>query len=288
MRAAPSKSAPKAQLGPAIAVAKVPVAGKLNTHSLPTMRARRAHKAGLEPLEGLAAELYGVVGAALSAYGLPAEAQQRLFAESLGGREVARKSSVLLDRFRRLADLVSTWHAESSYLDAAGKPKVLKLRGEGATFETLARAHLPELKLEQAVELACQSACVGRRGGDRIASFGDVTVDLSPVRLVTLAQAIGHIRQIVDTFLHNIDIPSGDKRRRIERMVHGILDVGDFAQFHQTVRPQIHDLCERVDGILKTSAKRRPPAGARGTAGIGVYVYFDEPPPAEALSKLAP
>jgi hypothetical protein len=163
------------------------------------------------------------------------------------------------------------------YVDDAGKPKVLNIQGRGATFESLARQFLPQKPLDDVVALACVNANVGTLPGGRIALYGDTMVDVSKNREVALAQTILHIKQIFETCLYNVQTARDDAALgRLERIVNHIISADDFERFKKAIRPQIHDMCERVDRLLRSSANRRPRGGGKqGSAGIGVYVYYD-------------
>jgi Family of unknown function (DUF6502) len=229
------------------------------------------------PLEPLAIEFFGLVGNALSAYGISPIQQKRLYAKSLNTPAAKLASGALLYRYAGLAELISAWHDEAPYLDAHGKPRVLDIRGRGATFERLARRYLPNDPVKDVIELACHTASVGLVPGGRIAFYGDILVNSSGSPEIVLAQAIRHVKQIVDTCLYNIRKPAGAAvRGRLERMVRGVINAKDFEKFDRTIRPQLHDLCERVDRFLKSSGKkvRRGKQGI-GTAGMGIYLFFD-------------
>jgi hypothetical protein len=238
---------------------------------------RPARLSSTSPLEPLALELYGVVRAALTKYGLSAREQKQLFARTHRSSSVKRVSGPVLHQFRGLGDLISAWLEEMPYVDEAGKPKVLHIQGRGATFESLARQFLPQKPLADVVALACGNANVGTLPGGRIALFGDTMVDVSKNREVAMAQTILHIKQIFETCLHNVQTARDDAALgRLERIVDHVISEEDFEKFQQAIRPQLHDLCERVDRLLRSSAKR--PAKAKkkmGSAGIGLYVYYD-------------
>jgi hypothetical protein len=237
-------------------------------------RARLSEKSALEPL---ALELFGVVRAALAKYGLSPSDQKRLFALTHRSSTVKRVSGPVLHQFRGLGDLISTWLEEMPYVDEAGKPKVLSIQGRGATFESLARQFLPQKPLADVVALACGNANVGTLPGGRIALYGDTMVDVSKNREVAMAQTILHIKQIFETCLHNVQTARDDAALgRLERIVNHVISAEDFEIFQKAIRPQLHDMCERVDRLLRSSAKRRPrPTKKMGSAGIGVYVYYD-------------
>jgi hypothetical protein len=246
----------------------------------PARGARKPSRAQLSkksPLEPLALELFGVVRAALAKYGLSAGEQKRLFASAQRSSSVKRVSGPVLHQFRGLGDLISTWLEEMPYVDEAGKPKVLDIQGRGATFESLARQFLPQEPLADVVALACGNANVGTLPGGRIALYGDTMVDVSKNREVAMAQTILHIKQIFETCLHNVQTArDGAALGRLERIVDHVISAEDFERFQKAIRPQLHDMCERIDRLLRSSAKKRPSGKKRhGSAGIGLYVYYD-------------
>jgi dTDP-glucose pyrophosphorylase len=84
-----------------------------------------------------------------------------------------------------------------------------------------------------------------------------------------------HVKQIVDTCLYNSELPEGAVGRT-ERIVNHVIRADEFNKVAQVMRPQIHDVCERLDRLLKSSAEEKPPKpGNSASAGIGVYVYYD-------------
>ena len=230
-------------------------------------------------LEALASELYSVFCRGLTLYGLSVDRQRKLLKKALIQPNTIKSVSVpLLDQFRSMSDLLTEWLQELPYIDAAGRPKVLPIRGRGATFESLARQFLPEHSVEEAVALACHSATVGILPGGRIAVYGDPMVNVVDNPEVALAQTICHITNIIKTAEANLDaarrqaIPG-----RLERLVHHNLSPTQFEIFRKSIRPQLNSLCEHADRVLKTLAKKKS-RDQRKTygAGIGLYVFLND------------
>jgi hypothetical protein len=228
-------------------------------------------------LEALALELYGVTGAALKRYGLSASEQARLFAQSQRRSDIKQVSGELLGQMRPLSDLLTSWFEDAPYVDSVGVPRVLKIEGRGATFETLAKRFLPGVPLAEVIALACRSANVGTLARGRIALYGDAMVNLSKNRDAALAQNITHVRQIFDTCLYNAHRdPDDESPGRQERIVTHLLSAMEFEKFQGEVRGQLHDLCERFDRLLKSAAGRSiRQKQPRGQGGIGIYVYYN-------------
>jgi hypothetical protein len=239
-------------------------------------RATLSHRA---TREALALELYGVIRAALKTYGLSPSEQKRIFGQSQRRSDIRHASVGLLGQIRPLGDLLTSWFEEVPYVDSVGAPRILKIEGHGATFESLAKRFLPGVPLTDVVALACRTANVGTLSGGRIALYGDTMVNLSKNIDGVLAQNILHVRQIFDTCLYNAQRdPDDDTPGRLERIVTHVLSTSEFEKFQGEVRGQLHDLCERFDRLLKSAADRstrqKPP---RGQAGIGIYIYYNGP-----------
>jgi len=183
----------------------------------------------------------------------------------------------LLGQIRPLGDLLTSWFEEVPYVDSVGAPRILKIEGHGATFESLAKQFLPGVPLADVVALACRTANVGTLSRGRIALYGDTMVNLSKNIDGVLAQNILHVRQIFDTCLYNAQRdPDDDKPGRQERIVTHQLSAVEFAKFQGEVRGQLHDLCERFDRLLKSAAERSlRQKQPRAPAGIGIYVYYN-------------
>lgn len=239
-------------------------------------RPKRAVTAAESELEQLASEIYSIVRNSLEQYGLSPQKQRRSFNRLARASPTLRMSARVLAQYKGLGDLVEEWHSEIPYLDASGHPRILEITGQGSTFETLARKHLPQMPLDKVVALACHSTGIRALPGGRIASHGDTMVNFSHTRLCALAETVLHIRQIFETCLYNSSKARATAPGRLERVVHGVIDARDFDRFQTMIRPQIHDICERVSGTLATIPKRkRGDHKTQGTAGIGIYVYYD-------------
>jgi hypothetical protein len=241
-------------------------------------RAVRALESDRTAREALILELYSVIALTLQKYGISRSEQRRLFERARRQQHVRRSSTELLDRIRPLGDLLASWSEEAPYIDSIGVPRVLKLRGEGATFESLAKRFLPSTPLPTVVALACRMSNVGVLSGGRIALYGDTMVNLSKNPDAVLAQSILHVRQILDTCLYNAHRDhDSDKPGRLERIVTQELSRLEFERFEGGARRQLHDLCERLDRLLKSAAGRAiRQKQPRGQAGIGLYIYYNE------------
>jgi hypothetical protein len=229
-------------------------------------------------LEQLATELYCVVRLALSEFGLSVADQQRLIHRSKGESRGTPVSNDVLRRFTELGDLIAAWHRDTEYLDIDGKPRILAIKGRGATFETLAKRFLPGMSTSDSVKLACRTAEVGLLGSGKIALYGSTLVKISKNAESALAQCVCHIAWLSQTCVKNFNATQNERTSgRIERITGRIISASDFEAFQKQIRPQIHDLCERVDGMLLPLERRASRLRKnQRPVGMGIYLYADD------------
>jgi hypothetical protein len=241
------------------------------------VRRNPAPRLSVAEIAPLALELYSAVGAALMRYGLTRADLKNAFER--GGRRAAgaSASAQLLDEIRPVGDLMTAWREELAYIDESGKPRVLEIKGRGASFESLAKRFFPGRPVAAVVGLASRFPNVGVRQGGRIALYGDTMLNVARMPHNVLAESVLHVKQILETCLYNAQRdPTSGRIGRTERIVAHELSPEEFEKFNVVMRPQLHDLCERVDRLMKSShgAKGRR-RGTSGAAGIGVYVYYN-------------
>jgi hypothetical protein len=182
-------------------------------------------------------------------------------------------SGPLLRDTRSLCALLLEWSRDGEYLDPDGKPRVLAIKGAGATFEALSRRFLPKRDLNDVVAMACATAEVTTRPGGKIALLGSIMVNVAKSTENLLAHAIRQIDQLLETILHNAIVNRrGSADGHMERMVLGVISAKEFEGFMSELRPQIYDLLQRVDSSVQ---QRQPPSGRslRGATAVSVGIY---------------
>jgi hypothetical protein len=222
----------------------------------------------------LAVEFCALFRLALLGFGFSAAGVERALRRSRELTAAPRVSGPLMRDSMALGAMLLEWSREAPYLDAKGKPKVLNIHGSGVTFQSLVAKHLPAMPLKQAVRMACDTAEVARRPGNKIALLGSIMVSVARANdNLYLAHAIQQIDQILKTSLHNRRV-AGKKRDkgRMERMVTGIISRAKYQSLMRELRPQIYDLLQRVD----SSVKHRQPTTARAlqnATAVSVVVF---------------
>jgi hypothetical protein len=229
-------------------------------------------------IENLALELYGVVHETLCKFGITTAHQKRLAKRRWKKVLGTPTSNEVLRQFTELGNLVAAWNSDAKYLDVQGKPRILDIEGAGPTFSSLAKRFLPTMSTIDAVKFACNVAEVGTLRDGKIALLGSTLVNISCNLETALAQSIYHIACLSQTCAHNYrSRKSKVQRGRIERITGRVISVDRFDEFQTQIRPQIHDLCEKVEGMLRPmehqSARTR---GSKAAVGMGIYLYSDQ------------
>lgn len=228
--------------------------------------------------EALAVELYTLVRLALGQLGVTEGAQRRAMERSRSLTQAPHVSGPLLRDTRGLCGLLLEWSREEEFLDAQGKPRILAIKGQGATFQTLAARFLPQVPLDRVVDMACATAEVATRPGGKIALLGGVLVNVVKSRNHLLAHAIRQIDQLLETILHNAGVhKKGRGTGRLERMVLGVISREQFNDLSTELQPQIDDLLQRVDSAMQARQpkSRRSLTGATAVS-VSVYVSQEE------------
>jgi len=226
--------------------------------------------------EDLATELYTIIGQALERFGVRTAVQSRAFERSAALHDPPHASGALMRSSWGLSNLLAEWSRAPEYQDADGQPKILKLKGAGATFETLVKRFLPGSVMQEVIDNARRSAEVELLPRGRIALLGSVMVKTTTARELLLAHAIRHIDQLLNTILHNEIVHSGTRDPepgRMERMVVGIIRKDRFKDFMSEFRPQLFNLLSQVDaGIAQRAPASKPELKDATAVVLGMYV----------------
>jgi hypothetical protein len=225
----------------------------------------------------LLTEMYHIVLDAAAEIGVPAKDRHRAMKLAEKDPSRTRPSKRTMRTNYGIAVLLNRWRNDRQYRTPDGTPRVLSIRGKGATFETLARKFVPQLSVNQLADMICENAEVTRLKGKKIALVGSPVMMSPKTPEITLASLILRLRRLTGTIVHNASIaPKINPAGRFERIVTGRLSDREFREFAQSVRQPMQDLCDRVDaGIGQPTPSRRARA-KRKTCGIGLYLFRDD------------
>jgi hypothetical protein len=187
-----------------------------------------------------------------------------------------RPSARLVAAISGAGDVLSTWRRDKRYRGSDGSPRVLAIRGKGATLETLVRKCVPQMPLEEVLAYICSHGEVTRYKGDRVALLGSATILTRRTPEITLAWILTQFRHLANTMLHNAAIPADQVKGvgLFQRQVAGWLSEKDFRIYAKEVVPQLQEMCAQLETGLSLDRRTRPKAN-RKECGVGLFVYQD-------------
>jgi hypothetical protein len=180
-----------------------------------------------------------------------------------------RPSARLMAAITRTGDVLSTWRRDKRYRGPDGSPRVLPIRGKGATLETLVRKCVPEMPLEEVLAFICSHGEATLYKGDRVALLGSAAILTRRTPEMTLAWMLTQFRHVADTTLHNAAIPAHQVKG-----VAGWLSERNFRLYAKEVFPQLQELCAQLEAGLSIDRRAKPRAN-RKECGVGLFVYQD-------------
>jgi hypothetical protein len=222
-------------------------------------------------------EMHHLVLDAAQELGVSAKDAKRAMELAATDSRRSRPSEPIMRVNYGIAILLNHWRNDKRYQRPEGTPRVLSIRGKGATFETLARSFVPKMRLNELIQMVCENAEVTRLKGGKIALVGSPVMMTPKTPEITLASLALRLRRLTGTVLHNASLPAKDKSNgRFERIVTGELTEREFRDFAQSVRQPMQDLCDRVDAGIRQPRSAQSARTQARSCGVGLYVYRDD------------
>ena len=236
---------------------------------------------GLDPeiREILAGEMLGVCISALKQYGI---SSGRL--ADLSNRAIARPgetptASRLAKDVDQLAKLASVWMGSVEYVDDAGRPKVLPIRGTAPSFACLAKKFFGRRTLEEVVELGVKTQVLERVGDDKVAQFGGCVIFAGNPCLM-LVHAIQSISCFLATTLVNATSNGSWATRLPDRKASAMIAAENVDKFFGVMRESIINTIEMANRWLMAHEEKNIKAYNSKAVKVGVHAYvFRERPP---------
>jgi len=213
--------------------------------------------------------------------GRPTNTARVALMTGLSRHEVTRLKNVLTGaRSRderqpnRISQILSAWHTDGDFLDAAGSPRVLPPVGEGPSVATLLRRYagniphgavMKELEQLGLVEQANTGFRVKARQYIRSAADPDL-----------MRQAGVALHDHGTTIAHNLDA-NRTEPARFERMATQVaLPQRHVRAFRELLEREGTAFLEKIDVWLTARAARERTRGRVVRTGVGVYLIHDE------------
>jgi hypothetical protein len=232
--------------------------------------ARRPRQAVMR--DELACELIEACMTALGTYGIGKGRLLQLTREALRKRTSQHETtSSVLDSTQQLAELIAKWGDDPRYLDEAGKPAVLSIRGGKFDFASLAKKYFPNKDLQEVLEFGCETNAIGRISKTKVARINDY-VAFSGNSLLILAHSVQSVRRFLSTanFNRQDRVALALNEGRADRTSAREISARDLSKFMGVMRPQLSDL---VDMSNRWLARRPRDREARAT-GSPASMHF--------------
>lgn len=180
-----------------------------------------------------------------------------------------RAGQLRLDEVLELPHVLAHWHTDPEFLDAAGRPRALPLRGT-RSLETLIRRVFPEAPLKRIVQALKRNGALSHRDKRYRPRGRSIRYGAGDVHLHGLAALLGLLR----TFERNV-AGSQTAPRLFERSAtNSRVPVRFLRAFARRVHRQSLALLFSLDSEMKRLELAR--RGDERTARVGVGVYLFE------------
>ena len=229
-----------------------------------------------ELLLKLAQELQGMTIELIEGLGVSRKEQMLTYRRaSRGLSNKERPSALLNDRISGIADLLSSWRRDRRYVQHDGSPRVLPIKGKGASLEALTKKFVPDMSVSEVLTAVTRHGEATIYQGDKVALIGGSVIVTPKTAEMALALLVNRIRRLSKTVLHNVSLPEGSKGHgRFERQVFGVLSEREFQHYAQVMRSQLQDLCDRAESGLQLAADKK--GRKRKACGIGIFIFRDD------------
>jgi hypothetical protein len=180
----------------------------------------------------------------------------------------ALKSSVT-----KASQVLSAWHLDPEFLDAGGKPKLLPLKGEGATFATLLeRCGTADVPLTTVLKELRSAGAVRKRADGKLEVLKREYVPHAMAKL--LIRLWGTVLSDVGkTYAHNLTRSPKAPPRFQRSAVNDRVLVNALPAFEQYLNQEGQAFLERLDAWLTAHQSAGGGGDAQATIRLGAGVY---------------
>jgi hypothetical protein len=217
-------------------------------------------------------------------HGRPTSISRVAILTGLGWREVSRVRETLAAeepqesvRMNAATRVLTGWHLDPEFLDAAGLPRLLPFQGEGASFATLARRYGGDIAVITMLhELHRAGALVEEADGSlRVLKRYYMPALMDPSATV---QAGSILADLGNAAYYNLTRPGDAPTRFVGRAANIQMRAADAAAFRAWLEDEGQAFLERADAWL-SAREARPDAPRRQRLvrlGVGLFQIQDE------------
>jgi len=174
----------------------------------------------------------------------------------------------------KASQILSAWHHEREFLDAAGRPAALSIEGNGATFTELMRRYAPALPVIAMVKELKSADAIEELGDGRVRALKRTYVPrgVSAERLRLWSSVLSDIANSIE---HNYSRDDSTPARFERRALNLRVDREALPEFRRVLEAEGQAFLERMDDWLAAheAADGAPEQAIR--LGVGVYHIED-------------
>jgi hypothetical protein len=223
----------------------------------------------------LVVEMHRIAHDVLLQLGVSADEQEEAKGLARKPKSRVRPSEAMMTTLTGVGDVLSMWRRDKRFTGRDGTPRVLPIRGKGATLETLARTCAPSVPLVDVLAYICSHGEVTLYKDDKVALLGSSAMIAQRTPEMTLAWMLTQFRHIAETTVYNAAIPAKVKGVGLfQRQIVGVLSEKEFRRYAQAIRPQLQELSDQLEGGLSLKGRKKG-RGNRTECGVGLFVYRD-------------
>lgn len=181
------------------------------------------------------------------------------------------------EQYNRAARVISGWRKDADYVDGAGRPLVVPITGDGATFEHLVKRFSGDMPYRAVLDELTRLGALKRESENCVRLVQDAFTPTNDeaIKFHILGTDVGSLIATID---HNID-PRAQPPFFQRKVLYDNLPEEILADFRRMSGQQAQKFLDNMDRYLAINDRDLNPE-IRGTgryiAGIGLY-YFQKP-----------
>lgn len=232
-----------------------------------------------EAAEACKAVFVDVATADYGLHGRPTSISRVAILTGLGRREVSRVRALLdteqpveLGRMNAAMRVLTGWHLDPEFTDAAGQPLVLPPEGATGSFQALARRYCGDIATVTMLHELTRAGAIesGPDGRLRVLTRYYMPVMVDPA---TLLQAGSLVHDVAATADYNLVRAEGQPTRFLGRAANARIRPADVPAFREFLEQEAQGLLERADEWLERREVPVDPARRQRVVRLGVGVF---------------
>jgi hypothetical protein len=177
----------------------------------------------------------------------------------------------LLREIPEASHIVTLWGSNIDYVDEAGKPLPLPLRGKSRSIQALAAQTNPDLDLDELLQYLLRTNTVEQAGETYV--LRQKWVMLRGIPGLAHGRSIRGLLGVLRTFEHNL-LADSDARSWFEFMAENPhFPVSKLGAFDKLLRRVGLAMLRKIDGYMRNCEKHRTPGEPTVWLGVGAYRF---------------